>query len=494
MLPIRILFLFCAGLTALPGAGTALSAPEREALEHISADSLRGHVSFLASDLLEGRATPSRGLDIAAEYIAAQFRRAGLEPAGDDGYFQTAKFVESTPSLEGFELIIESAGRTLRVEPDKVMVENRGAVHIERAGVVKVALDAAKPLELTAEQVEGKVLLAGAPPPGPGAFRQLGALLKLAERLKPAAVVALWKHGGRLTGSRLQDSTSRRPPSVMVDDEALQREYEAMQPGATGALASLHIAAPKEHPVVLRNVAARLRGSDPVLKDSYVLLSAHYDHKGVRGSGDGDSIYNGANDDASGTASVIEVAAALAGLEPRPKRSILFIAFFGEERGEIGSTYYARHPLEPLARTVAAINLEQLGRTDDSEGPQIARAAVTGYDYSDIGETLSQAGQLTGVEVFRHPKHSDEYFAASDNFPLAAAGVPAHTVSVSYLFPDYHRPGDEWQKLDYANMQKIDRMIAAGLILIAGNPQAPGWNHASPKAEPYVKAAQGLTP
>lgn len=317
-------------------------------LAHISANSMRGNLSFLASDALEGRGTPSRGLDIAAEYIAAQFRRAGLEPLGDDGYFQTADWTQIDP---------------------------------------------------------------------------------------------------------------RRDKS------------------AVGAAAA---------PVKVRNVAGILRGSDPVLKDSYILVTAHYDHLGVK-SGAGDQIYNGANDDGSGTVSVIELADAFAAFGQRPKRSIVFMTVFGEEHGLVGSRYYGAHPLVPIAQTIAGINLEQVGRTDDSEGPQKMAFAVTGFDFSDIGATLQRAGAATGVTVFKHPVNSDKYFARSDNQALADQGVPAHTISVAYAFPDYHGAGDSWDKIDYDNMASVDRTVALALWQIANDAHTPQWNRANPKAAAYLK-------
>src|SRR5258705_2920653 len=120
---------------------------------------------------------------------------------------------------------------------------------------------------------------------------------------------------------------------------------------------SLRLPPPIGKPVNLRNVVGLLPGSDPELADTYVLLSAHYDHLGKKPSGEGDLIYNGANDDASGVAAVLEMAAALSGAKPHPRRSILFITYFGEEKGLLGSLYYGRHPLFPLKKTVAEFNL-----------------------------------------------------------------------------------------------------------------------------------------
>jgi hypothetical protein len=146
----------------------------------------------------------------------------------------------------------------------------------------------------------------------------------------------------------------------------------------------------------------------------------------------------------------------------------------------------------PVASTVADINLEQIGRTDDSEGAQVRAAAVTGFDYSDVGAALRRAGEATGVRITRHPVNSDRYFAYSDNQALADLGVPSHTVSVAYEFPDYHGVADSWDKIDYPNMAAIDRTVALAVWTIANDPVAPRWNADNPKAAKYLKAAQAL--
>lgn len=347
---------FLAGVfaaSAAQAAEPALSPAQAQLLSTISADAMRGHLSFLASDALEGRGTPSRGLDIAAEYIASQFRAAGLEPLGDDGYFQTADWRQIAPERE----------------------------HAKFA-------DAPEPLPV-------------------------------------------------------------------------------------------------------RNVVGVLRGSDPELSRTYVMVTAHYDHVGIRGDGP-DRIFNGANDDGSGTVSVIELARAFAAQKVRPKRSIVFMTVFGEEHGLVGSRYYGKHPLVPVADTVADINLEQVGRTDDSEGPQVRAVAVTGADYSEVWDVLRKAGELSGTRVIRHPVNSDRYFGRSDNQALADLGVPAHTLSVAYAFPDYHGPADTWDKIDYDNMAAIDRTVALAILAIANDPQAPRWNAGNPKAAKYLDAARKL--
>jgi Zn-dependent M28 family amino/carboxypeptidase len=272
-------------------------------------------------------------------------------------------------------------------------------------------------------------------------------------------------------------------PILVVGDPAIRSELAGMKE----ATVSVHIGAPTAQPVKLRNVAGLLRGSDPALKDTYVMITGHYDHLGVRGSGEGDHIYNGANDDASGTASVIEISNALAEMPERPRRSIVFMALFGEEVGGLGSRFYCRHPIFPIAKTVADINLEQLGRTDDTEGPRPLQFNLTGFDYTNIAAAFSAAGEEAGIKVVKHEKNSDAFFSRSDNVAFAEVGIPSTTLSVSYVFPDYHQPGDEWQKLDYGNMAKVDVAVAVGILKIAENPESPRWNKDNPKATRYIK-------
>jgi len=279
-------------------------------------------------------------------------------------------------------------------------------------------------------------------------------------------------------------------PVLSVWDKPIHDYVAAAKPGPMEATVSAHVAAPIVTPVKLRNVAGVLRGADPQLKDTYVIVTGHYDHLGVRPNAQGDGIYNGANDDASGTASVIAVAGALAELEEKPKRTIVFVTVFGEEAGGLGARWYTSHPIFPIAKTVADINLEQLGRTDDSEGPKVAQFNLTGFDYTDIAATFAKAGAVTGVQVIKHERNSDAFFGRSDNATFADAGIPSTTLSVSYVFPDYHQPGDEWQKLDYDNLAKVDVTVALGILDMANSAQAPQWNQENPKTARYVQVRE----
>ena len=454
----------------------------------VTANDLKADVSFLASDALEGRGTPSKGLDIAAEYIAAEFRRAGLEPAGDDGYFQTAPYASVTPNLEGLELTLETGGRVIKAESASMGLQEAAARDLSHVPAVKVTMKDAAALDaLTPDQVRGKVLLLVIPPDT--SYSVTRGIPNAVVRLEPALVLSVRTRGqGLNAGPRLRDTSAAgaKVPILAVWDAAIQAAVAAAQEVTISA----HIPAPAAAPVKLRNVIGVLRGSDPALEDTYLMLTAHYDHLGVRGTGDGDHIYNGANDDASGTSSVVEIAKALASLAQRPRRSIVFMTLFGEELGELGSRYYCQHPVFPLAKTVADINLEQLGRTDDTEGPRLLQFNLTGFDYTNIAAFLSKAGERTGIRVVKHEQNSDSFFGRSDNAAFADAGVPSTTLSVSYIFPDYHRPGDEWPKLDYDNMAKVDGAVALGVFHIADSAEAPQWNKDNPKTARYVEARE----
>src|SRR5665213_105309 len=441
------------------GADRPLTPDQRAVMDHISTNSLRGNLSFLASDLLEGRATPSRGLDLAAEYVAAQFRRAGLEPAGDDGYFQTATVTVREPNRDGFTMTVSAGGRTMSVAADEAYILPVAPLRMDDAELV--VADGSRPL--TADALNGKAVLVLT---GPRTRR-----LRFPQGARPALVLSL----AAALPSGPQVDNPDAPPQAVTAGVIAKPELADFVRGAADARITLHAAAAFEKPVKVRNVAAILRGSDPQLRDTYVMLSSHYDHLGLAATGE-DRIYNGANDDGSGSSSVIEIASALAALPVHPKRSILFILFFGEERGLWGSHFYAAHPLVPPARTIAQLNLEQVGRTDASDGPQIKTASITGYDFSDVPSILADAAQAAGVKVYQNAENSDAFFGRSDNQSLADLGIPTHSLCVAYDFPDYHKVSDSWEKIDYDNMATVDRAVALGMLRLASDEAPPQWN------------------
>lgn len=365
---------------------------------------LRSHVEFLASDSLLGRRCPSRSCDIAADYILAQFRGAGLETQ--------VQTTEATYEVRRGEAV----------------------AHPWPAGSEPhwIAVDA--PAKPNAEG--GLASRAGAIPKSP----DLEAVLNATGNVTVTAV-----------------------------------------------------------PSGLRNVIGVIRGRDPVLRDTYVLVTAHYDHEGEKQdqAAGGDSVFNGANDNASGVSALIEMARAIASAPLKPRRSVAFIAYFGEESGMVGSRYYAQHPVFPIEKTYVQVNLEQLGRTDDTEGPRVKAATVTGYDRSDLGAILATAAKPAGIRIYKHEKFSDAFFERSDNEALAKKGIAAHTVSVAYGFPDYHGLADTADKLDYANMTAVTRALRAGIVTLANRrlalPLRPLGTPA-PSATPRAKSPAASAP
>ncbi len=471
---------------------TATSPDVQAALDGIHAASLRQDLSYIASDQLEGRDSPSRGLDLAADYIAAQFRKAGLEPGVGDSYFQNASMLVEEPDFNGFELQLSSGDRRYLATAKAAFLNVAAAVDLNDAPLFKLDLsDQALVEHLTADQVKGQVVITEI---SPGVRVRYRSARKVLREGKPALLIVVDPTGfmtreqrpRRLLDPKEQDAESVGS-SVILTGNAPARFYGALRRDATNATATIHIGAPQRTPATLRNVIGVLRGSDPALREECVLLTAHYDHLGLRADG---RIYNGANDDGSGTVSVMEVARALAHLPKHPRRSIVFMTFFGEEEGLIGSQYYAHHPVWPLAKTVADLNLEQVGRTDSTEGSQISNASLTGFDYSDLTSYVQRAGERTGIQVYKDARGSDAYFTQSDNLSLAEVGVPAETLCVAFDYPDYHAVGDEWQKIDYGNMAKVDRAIALAMFLMADSDQPVHWNQGNPKTAPFVKASE----
>ena len=476
-----------AGLLAVAVAATlagqakkpaAPVSPYAAVTQNISADSLRGRVSFLASDALEGRKLGFRGLDVAAEYVASEFRAMGIEAGGTDGYFQPMKLLRRKSNVE--ELRFHGSGK-------EVIASGRGVagsfpVAGETSGtIVKVDLIGEAIASLRPEMLKGRFVAVRSPQTP----AELEAAASLERTLVEAKAVGLLVIGRLWRGPITEEDGASGVPMISVRHAESVSLLHELPAGESAVTAVLRARAPEQESISTRNVIGLLRGSDPVLGKTWIILSAHYDHIGTARSG-ADVIYNGANDNASGTAAVLEVAAALTRSKFKPRRGIAFVLFTGEEEGLLGSEYYARHPLLPLADTVANLNLEVLGRP-----PAAGTAKLTGFHFSDLSRMLVGAALKTGLTIEDDPQ-GDEFFLRSDNYPLAKAGVPAHTLGASFEYPEYHQPGDEWPKLDYVHMVRMTRAITAGVLAVASSPRAPAWNAQNTKVKQFAEAFQKL--
>ena len=225
------------------------------------------------------------------------------------------------------------------------------------------------------------------------------------------------------------------------------------------------------------NVVGMLEGSDPALKDEYIVLSAHMDHVGIGAPVNGDSIYNGADDDASGTAAVLELAEALSQPGARPKRSVLFLTVSGEEHGLWGSAWFSEHPAAPMSQIVADLNIDMIGRNWKDT------IVAIGKEHSDLGATLNRVNRAhpeLGMRAIDDIWPEENFYFRSDHYNFARKGVP-----VLFFFngthPDYHGPDDEPNRIDAEKESRIIRLVYLITQEVGNAPQRPAWNPASYK-------------
>lgn len=427
----------------------ALTDGERKAMAAIQEARVRETIRYLASDELEGRDTPSKGLRMASDFVAARFRRAGLAGLGEDGSF----FLVGTISVvrrEGIVLrksgapvphhgMLAAGQRDLRhegrvVERDDLPEGGRLPVVIDARrtrGALRSAMFTLRSAATAARQGASALLVRG---------KKGGGLLQAAKAVQDEPA------------GRIGQMLARAPiPILAVDADFETGDYELLLPAA------------EKRPSPNRNVAGLLTGSDPKLRAEALLITAHLDHIGLGGRGE-DKINNGADDNASGVTGVLSLADAFCALPEPPARSVIFMTFWGEEKGLAGSRHFVRNPAWPLDRIVANVNLEMLGRPE--EGAR-HKAWMTGWTESDLGELVARGAQRAGVEVFRHRRFSPMLYRASDNWSFATKGVIAHSFSAGSLHRDYHQPSDEWEKLDLPHMTKVIRGLFAGCLPIA---------------------------
>jgi len=285
---------------------------------------------------------------------------------------------------------------------------------------------------------------------------------------------------GRATGSVGSAKAARLIARAMQqaglraggDSGFFQRVPVAVAPGRNGAMRARGFpsfealdSVPADRRRTAVNVVGILAGSDPTLKNEWVLVDAHYDHLGIGTAVNGDSIYNGADDDASGTVAVLEIAKAI-GRGPAPKRSILFVATTGEEVGLIGTRWFIEHPPVPLTSIVANLEIEMIGRPDSLAGGP-GKGWLTGYERSTMGDELKAAG----VPIVPDPRPEQNFFQRSDNIAFARRGIPAHTLSSFNLHTDYHRVTDDAGRVDFAHMTAVIEAAVKAVRLLADGPR-----------------------
>lgn len=527
LLPFLVVLLLPSGLSV---AGAPPAEPAFEAA------AIHGHIEFLADDLLEGRAAGTRGYDIAASYVASAFRRLGLEPAGDDGFMQYFDLIQSRLVEDSGEIALTGpSGREVLETPADYMMSGSylDAETSVSAPITFVGFGVTAP-ELGYDDYEGLdvsghvlAMFGGAPATFPHNQRayystakakypnavERGAVGLLVFRTKEHYEKYKWEttvQGYAFPGMRwlaqdgqvantypeLEFAAAVSPQGLDrlldgtgIDSAAL---YEQAGKGIAGGRPlgkQVEVKRRSEHERFRSsNVAAILRGSDPELRDEYVVVTAHLDHIGIGPDRNGDTIYNGAYDNAAGIALMLEVARALAESDRRPARSVLFLALGGEEKGLLGSDYFAEFPTVPMDRIVANVNIDM---------PlfiyPLADVVAFGAEHSSLKDPVERAANRAGLKLSPDPMPEEVLFIRSDQYPFVRKGVPAvFLVSgfnssdpnvnggkafTHFLQTHYHQPSDQ-VGLPFHDESALAFARAKYFMVrgIADDPRRPTWN------------------
>jgi hypothetical protein len=415
----------------------------------ITEAAVREVVGWLADDARAGRDTGSPELEAAADWLGEHFAAAGLEPCTEVPWFHryTLPGLRLDSSKVRLQLASTKDGVRTAVEPAPGVDLRwwRPSDVLQGTDEVTTVAAAADPVlqQLLRAQSGRRPIVIEVPEDHPywrsadGVHQHLGAVRGAS---RPVFLLRQGFAGGPLPkgDDRAWTATWSVPAAEAVD-------------------------------IPLRNVVGLRRGTGA--KDEYVVVSAHYDHVGTGRPVDGDAIYNGADDNATGTTAVVLLARALAKLPPL-QRHVLFVCFSAEERSLRGSAAFCQEPPVPLAKVVANLNLEMLGRPEPG---QQQKAWITGADLSDFAAIAAPALQRGGVALVEFPM-ATQLFTASDNWSFAKQGVVAHSLSAGSLHQDYHQPGDEVGKLDVPHLTAIVRALVEVVQEFGNRDQAPQWN------------------
>ena len=529
----RTFFAFLLTLTLLGSTGLAqavrVSPVERRIASAITADQLSNYLHFVASDAMEGRDTPSRGLDVTAEFLKMNLERWGFKPGGDNGtFFQKIEITSEAVDLPNNLLQID--GRNFSLNTDFFRMAGRSGsanalmVFAGNGWMVKSKnIDAYKGID-----VKGKVIVLtheGFPnantitamPTGVSqsdltgvkgtdwadpvtyavSHGASGIILIGSPQIQSSwAQVQRFFSRGSMYPTKLRDTDSeagRKIPVALVSNAVA----DAIFAGATGARDS---ATPftidktvsittmgKTEIKWTQNVVALWEGRDPVLKNEMVAVGAHYDHVGTNPNAAGeDKIWNGADDDGSGTVAVLSIAEALSKSRLRPKRSILLVWHAGEEKGLWGSEYFNKFPTVDIKKVVSQLNIDMIGRSKKPGDANPKNKDLTGEHAIYVIGSEMMSSTLGGIVKgtndgfmnltydyrYDDPKDTNRFFFRSDHFNYALNGIPV-TFWFDGVHEDYHQPGDTADKIDYAKMEKVARTIFLTMWEVSDLPTRP---------------------
>ncbi|HEX6983174.1 MAG TPA: M28 family peptidase [Balneolaceae bacterium] len=510
--------------------------------DEITVDYLRKHLSVIAADSMKGRETGSEGIKMAAEYLAKQYRKMGLEPVGDnDTYFQhyklnatvTDSIVFQTSAIEGGEKTPVSRSVASENSTAK-FIRAFGGTDTLQAPIVFAGFGVNDPTHdvahLEGVDLSGKWVMV---------FQKIPHVVDGDTLITPsvdarARISAIFRNGAEgilLISDMSQEEFEKSAKEAAMsfgeltnmrlaylddgsDSRGFSKGYNLVSPEMAAQLLGLGDAAavesyrkeliqnisdfsPKRLGYTLtqipystetsfesKNVLAFFEGADPMLKDEVIVLTSHYDHVGIsRPDSTGDRIYNGADDDGSGTVGLLSVAHAFSEAKENgvmPKRSILFLHVSGEEKGLLGSRYYSDHPVFPIEKTIANLNTDMIGRIDKKH----EKMGVEDYVYIIGGEIISseldsllqvanaKTGQVKLSKRYNDLQDPNQFYRRSDHWNFGRLGVP-FIFFFTGVHEDYHRPSDEVHKIRFDKMAKIIRTIYGTTVLVANTENPP---------------------
>ncbi|WP_299337322.1 M28 family peptidase [uncultured Psychroserpens sp.] len=471
---------------------------EAKAIETTNKATIEGHIYFLADDLLKGRETGTPENKIAASYLANTMRSYGVKPNPKTGnYFQEVNLKRVSPPSEiGIEINGQNIKDLALVVADPIVTETEA-----------VYLNYGMEEDYKGKNLTGKVIVIKAGSADTkdtrAAFRLRREKQKIAEEYGVIAILELlntddnmWSYidhnfnTSKLTIAENEEKAndnSNKVPHVWILDKngIMANELSTSKQINT----KVSIGKNMEEAVTSYNVVGMVEGTDPKLKDEFIIYSAHYDHVGI-GTPDatGDTIYNGARDNAVGTTTVLSMAENLA--KYPTKRSALFILFTGEEKGLLGSKFYVENPVLPLKQMVYCFNSDNAGYNDTS------LATIIGLPRTTAAQHIKDAATTFGLTAIDDPAPEQGLFDRSDNVHFARKGIPAPTFSLGFsafngtVTKYYHRPGDEPESLDYDYLLKFFRAYVMSGRLIGNDSKTPVWTSGD-KYEAAGKALYG---
>lgn len=476
-------------------AGTFAQSEREKVITTVDSNTIKGHIYFLADDLLKGRETGTAENKIAASYLANQLRSYGVRPNPKTGtYYQEVQLSMVQPPNR---ITLAIDGKEMK---NKVPIQAPKMSYSGEIVYLGYGLD---------EDYKGKnvtkklVVVKGGSAENQdarGAFRMRSQKAELAKNAGALGIVELIKTDVNTWGFIDHNFNAERLEVAKNKEEYIKEkgqvgylwvhdEYgslaKALETGKHSA--KFTMASSNRNDVKSYNVIGMVEGTDPVLKNEYIIYSAHYDHVGIGPADDlGDKIYNGARDNAVGTTTVLSMAQNLA--KYPTKRSALFILFTGEEKGLLGSKYYVENPVLPLNQMVFCFNSDNGGYNDTS------LATIIGLPRTTAAENIKSSASQFGLTAIDDPAPEQGLFDRSDNVHFAAKGIPAPTFSMGFRSFDgdvtkyYHQPSDHADSMDYTYLEKFFRAYVMAGRTIGNDPVTPVWT----SGDKYETAAKKL--